>query len=371
MSHIGRGSASFVACLLLVGCASTQLNYNTLDLGSSVSDLQKKQVLYNLSLFVDDPAAFPTHIDLQSGSAQTTNTIQPTVGVPLAASHLLQFSQSTGNGGTTNEVQTTRPGFSLSIEGQNAQQQAWSYQPIIDGKELLRLRALYRYVVGVPLPCDNEQITTCPAYDNDAFEYDFPIFRKAVTTSYSNLATEKKTDSGNIYCPDIGLNSLVQLGDQTAKVTCASISTVVQTPDENTLHYPNCILCLKNGDRFGAFKGSVRYGSFEKQIGINRTLKWLRGGEPRTRWLLTERDPLPSEYDSLGHYGHHELYIATKDRWKLSEFTLFVLMATAQSAAESSASGGGGSGGGGGGSGKKNSPGGSSPSFLPQQQQLN
>jgi hypothetical protein len=36
-------------CLLVCGCASTQLNYNTADLASSLNSLTKRQIFYNLA----------------------------------------------------------------------------------------------------------------------------------------------------------------------------------------------------------------------------------------------------------------------------------------------------------------------------------
>src|ERR1700677_2712860 len=87
----------------------------------------------------------------------------------------------------------------------------------------------------------------------------------------------------------------------------------------------------------------------------NSLLAQLSGAkEP---WLL-EADQLPPGYDALdyedlGMYGKHRLFISKENRWKLSEFTLFVLIATAQSSGESTAGGaaGGSSKKGGGGSG--------------------
>jgi len=352
-----RCAAGYILCFLLLGCASTQLNFATLDLGESVSDIQKKQVLHNLSLFIDDPAAFPIHIDLQSGGAQVTNTIQPTLGAPLGATQLIQSTVSTAMGGSVaNQLQSTRPGATLSVEAQNAQQQSWTYDPIVDGKELLRLRALYRYADGVLvhrldsrnyLPCGDDTLR-CAHYNDASLKQDFPVFRKSVTVTYSNIKAITGTSSGNIYCPDIGLNSQVVSSGrgELGSVACASVSTAIETPDDNTFHYPNCILCLNGGNKLGAFNGQQDLG----QLGVNKTLKELAGGDHRTRWLFTERDqPLPADYESLGHYGRHDLFIAKSDRWKLSEFTMFVLMATAQTSAESSAAGGGGGGGAGGG----------------------
>jgi hypothetical protein len=42
--------------LFVSGCASSQLNYNTLDLATSVGGIQTQQVLYNLGLILDGPS---------------------------------------------------------------------------------------------------------------------------------------------------------------------------------------------------------------------------------------------------------------------------------------------------------------------------
>jgi hypothetical protein len=45
------------ACAAVSGCGGRQLNHNTLDFSTSVGDIQTRQVLYNLSLILDDPVA--------------------------------------------------------------------------------------------------------------------------------------------------------------------------------------------------------------------------------------------------------------------------------------------------------------------------
>ena len=46
---------SIAVCLLVCGCASTQLNYNTADLASSLNSLTKRQIFYNLAQTLTDP----------------------------------------------------------------------------------------------------------------------------------------------------------------------------------------------------------------------------------------------------------------------------------------------------------------------------
>ena len=52
-------AATCAAAVLVSGCASTQLNENTLDLAESTDNLLTKQVKYNLAQFIDSQMAIP------------------------------------------------------------------------------------------------------------------------------------------------------------------------------------------------------------------------------------------------------------------------------------------------------------------------
>ncbi len=99
--------------LFVSGCASTQLNYNTLDLATGVGDIQTQQALYNLSVVLDDPAAIPTHVDLSEGTASTTNSIDPSISLPIAQT----IAQATVTAGAANQLQNAlaRTGGTLFV----------------------------------------------------------------------------------------------------------------------------------------------------------------------------------------------------------------------------------------------------------------
>jgi hypothetical protein len=61
--------------VFLSGCASTQLNYNTLDVARSVESIYTRQALANLSKYIDEPNAIPSQLDLLQGTVQTSNSI--------------------------------------------------------------------------------------------------------------------------------------------------------------------------------------------------------------------------------------------------------------------------------------------------------
>ena len=66
-----------LACALLAGCVSTQLNQNTLDLASTVAYLHRSQVIDNLGRFIDNPDTIPAEVALTGGIVQVKNEINP------------------------------------------------------------------------------------------------------------------------------------------------------------------------------------------------------------------------------------------------------------------------------------------------------
>jgi hypothetical protein len=126
--------------ILLGGCASTQLNYNTRDIASSVSDVYLQQVLDNFGRFIGNPYAVPSQVDMLAGTVQTSNTITPSITIPL--SHMVASTIGTMTSNTT-----TFAGKSLSVMAGNTGQQNWNITTISDALVLRNLRALYRYQI--------------------------------------------------------------------------------------------------------------------------------------------------------------------------------------------------------------------------------
>lgn len=344
-----------LSCLFLSACASEQLNRNTLDLASTAGDLQTRQVLYNLGMFIDNPFALPAHLDISAGLASTSYSLNPQISTPFSsASTALSQTIRTVSAAPSTQVenQSTRSSAatSASLTASDAWSQSWAYQPIIDGDELRRLRALYAYALG--------------KISDEEFLEDYPLVRKPQTVVYSNVRADIHD---HLFCPDLHFKTDVQLqgqiyvpskeatkpaqilqfpyldlkaqspkpeieekayggnnifaGGQVTKsvpATCSEVAIQMQIPDEQFLHEPSCIICLR--DRFAIFDGN------SKKLRINPRLHYLHGG-----WLLTEMDDRCCETISLGRFSAHDLYIRAGDQRRLSEFTLFVLTATTQS----------------------------------------
>jgi hypothetical protein len=128
------------SCLVfLAGCASTQLNYNTLDIAANVEGIYVKQALINLSKTIDNPYAIPSQIDLAAGTVQTSASISPSVNTPL--------SKAISRSGTGVITGTALAGSGFSLSGSDGFQQSYTVSPITDGNNLRNLRALYRYAL--------------------------------------------------------------------------------------------------------------------------------------------------------------------------------------------------------------------------------
>jgi hypothetical protein len=379
------GAVSVGLYLLVSGCASTQLNHNTLELATSVGNIQTQQVLYNLSLILDDPAAIPTHVTLSDGSASTNNSIQPDISSPLAQS----IAQTTATAGIANQLQSTlsHTGMSASISAQNLYSQSWDYTPVTDGDELRRLRALYKYALGTlahaPCPVQHELVACERPFGNEDLLLDYPPITKLVNVAYTNNADT----TNSIYCQDIGVRSVTYKTNASNKAVdkngitledwqrrwkpnpndgncaksdslqctgtagktlgqwdalwkpgtltqyCASVTDTITVPDEAYLHRPSCILCLRQKGRAALYTPvpKAHAGSAADKLTVNERLQLLSGAQ--FPWLYRDGDPLPPDAVWLGHFAKHDLYIRKSEKWKLSDFTLFVATATAQSTA--------------------------------------
>jgi hypothetical protein len=129
-------------CAILGGCAGTQLAYNTLDVASTVIDIETRQVLENLSRTIDQPYAVPSQVDVQTGTIQTTNSVTPSITAPLSRS-----AARTGTGALTT---LTTAGAGVSVGATDGWTQSWQVTPVSDPTTLTNIRALYHYVIYGP-----------------------------------------------------------------------------------------------------------------------------------------------------------------------------------------------------------------------------
>ena len=140
-----RRTLSASALLLNVGCASTQLNYNTVEVSSTIDNIYVRQTLNNLSKFIDDPNAIPSQVMMVGGTIQTVNTINPSITFPITA-QLAKTATATPTLLTLASANTLA-GVGAGVNGTNSAEQNYTIAPLNDANTLRNQRALYRHAV--------------------------------------------------------------------------------------------------------------------------------------------------------------------------------------------------------------------------------
>ena len=163
-----------IPAFLFSGCASTQLNYDAVEVSATVDSVYTREALNNLGKFIDEPYAIPSQVLLAAGNVQTTNTIQPNVTFPFTSmvATATQFAAS-----VTKTATSTIAGAGAGISGTNTAQQSYTTAPLSDSNTLRNQQALYRHAVfGAPL-IDNylpPQIFFQDKFYDDPYYLQFP-----------------------------------------------------------------------------------------------------------------------------------------------------------------------------------------------------
>jgi hypothetical protein len=173
-------------CFLSFGCASSQLNYNTADLASSLNSLMKRQIFFNLAQALTDPEFVPSQVTISIGTAQTANSVTPSLSVPLGAP-TATISRSTAGAGAfrngaqyTSQFTTTYP--TLGVQVVDAWNQTWTMVPANSSNQVGRLRLLYQYATGtMPRRDRSRELTEAEAEQRFLCEY--PMQALAVSAS--------------------------------------------------------------------------------------------------------------------------------------------------------------------------------------------
>jgi hypothetical protein len=62
MTSVRKNRGAILCSILLSSCASTQLNYNTVELSSTVDDVYTLETLNKVSKFIDNRYAIPSQM---------------------------------------------------------------------------------------------------------------------------------------------------------------------------------------------------------------------------------------------------------------------------------------------------------------------
>ena len=146
-NNINRAASIIAVSATITGCASTQLNYNALDLAGTVDKLVINQIVENIAKFLDQPSAIPAQVAIPSGSVTTTTQAGFNWGLPItkAVTATDQFVRS-ASPSVTAIGSTVAATSMLTPNASDQWSQNWALSPLLDADQMRRLGALYRYV---------------------------------------------------------------------------------------------------------------------------------------------------------------------------------------------------------------------------------
>ena len=218
-----RRLVCIAVCFLGSGCASTQLNYNAADLATSLHSLTKKQIFFNLAQALNDPEFVPSQVTISIGSAQTANSITPSLSLPLG-SPIATISRFTSAASPSAQFSTqatsASPGLGIAVS--DAWNQSWTMVPANSSNQLRRLRTLYQYVTGT-MPRGDMATDLSQEEADKQFLCDYPIQALAVSAS----------PAGNI------IFKLDGCQDNYAKPRARVVHA-----DPTFTQGPNCVICI-------------------------------------------------------------------------------------------------------------------------------
>lgn len=324
--------ATAVACAMgLFGCASTELNYNTLDIASASDTLLTRQTLFNLANFLDSEVALPAQIVISTGTETTADTANLSATSPLTnavtrTAQAVNTISSSPSLAVTNLTTGVTAGAGISGGAQAVRTQNYSFQLITDPNEMWRLKALYRFIVD-----GNEK----------KFVESYPLLYKTISLQRNACLTDASNHNAIVYgtavtqdpktgIPGKPFTSCVTSvsGTGTPTMTVGQNTYSVLVPDEHYLTGPTCIVC----ERWIAGK--------RKRV-ANENLKggWLH-------WRSLPGANRPDNFTGsdipIGQSGHYQFFVPAAQAEKFADFSIFVLSASTQT--DSTISGGAGGG---------------------------
>jgi hypothetical protein len=222
--------------ILAAGCASTQVNYNTLDIASTYDTLITKQVVFNIFKTLENEFGVPAFVKVTAQSAGTTDAVNPTLTFPFSPATTL--TQTAASLTTGKSLATAAKGISITAQGQ--WNQTYTLTPVDDPDQLRRLRSIYQFVTG--------HITKLE------FESDYPIIAVSGSSgsSASNTTIVSGSFAGSPFKVTIGGNPPNKKETTYVRPACATVDKDFHCtsyfwlsikPDLTFIKLPGCVMC--------------------------------------------------------------------------------------------------------------------------------
>ncbi len=197
-----------------VGCAHTQLRWNTTHQVRTLSEIHEQQVLDNLAKFVVDANSMPSFAYPNQGASGVTD------------------AGNVGNSTTWNKLGFLQGG--LTLGGSRSMNEAWTLTPVFDVRRLELMRCAYQAAIESAGVCRNA--TNCP--DCDRIQRTFYVGDPA-----------GRYNSGNDKLPDT-LETFSRLSGRTTPA-CFQPVKWLESGDKRCL--PKDCKCLKKGHYCGTY----------------------------------------------------------------------------------------------------------------------
>jgi hypothetical protein len=289
----------------LSGCAPAQVTSNANRMGSTIAEIQRDQVLRNISHAIDDRDFVPSGVVLGTGQANVSLGLTSTAKV-------------------TN-INFAKPAFELDLAPTDTWTSQWQFTSITNQDDLRRLRNIYALIVAT-----DAQYNTLEDYFRSRLSG--PRSQQPTYSQNSSTGSQSDTVFRGLFeqllptQPPVTQKSPPQLspqGSSSSQPTPQAGSPpapppALETPaNQQIISWPQAKSYIVNGDSIGC----RLYQSTESRRGtglpFRRWLYWRRSGG---QWLPNTPDPA-NPVRSLGDYGGWEIGVTS-----LSCFDDFVIL---------------------------------------------
>ncbi|HLK80077.1 MAG TPA: hypothetical protein VKT99_01095 [Xanthobacteraceae bacterium] len=336
---------AFALTFLVASCASSQINYNTLEIASTYDQLITKQVAYNLMKVYDDPYGLPALVKVTAQTTTAQNSITPSLSYPVTAqlTQLAQLTQATTIQNVSS-VTKQRAGSGLSIAATDQWNSTYTLTPVTDADQLRRLRTLYQYVTRTGALSENIE------NPDQEFEALYPL----IETGTSNGGTQSANETSLLVTANgISFKQGSPQSKEKTKYVRRSFKSspdgtytsfngytwVLANPDKTFIKQPGCILCdlgrtlqkqevidickeIEKGETISKKARILTKEEFEKidrdcqKVDENKKYadykdahKLEKNGDLRNDWLYRPDEPVGSDAVALPSNGTHNIYL--------------------------------------------------------------
>jgi hypothetical protein len=196
--HRALVAFSAISILTLLGCSTPLLNFNTLEQGSTLTDLAISQIVFNLAKIKENAWFVPSQIQFTNGTITARTNLSPTYTNPAGAAifnttAIARAATTT----TTSTAESMTPNPSVSVAATIEDMSNWSITPIQDPEALTRLQWLYQYGAGQMSALDLLCFYPIPEKPEEKQQKsDLQTLAEALAT-YAKTVEEKKSKDEN------------------------------------------------------------------------------------------------------------------------------------------------------------------------------